>query len=392
MEEKGNVLKFLLAEEEFKTIKIKVMGVGGGGGNAINNLIDEKIEDVEFIAVNTDYADLIDTKAKIKYQIGKKLTKGQGAGGDPEVGMEAAQEDEEKIKELVQDADILFLTCCLGGGTGSGATPYIATLASEMGILTIAVAIKPLKSEGMEKARIAEEALRRLKNSADVLVPISNQRLVEFNPEKVLSIREAFKLADSVIIKAVRGITEIIRRKKRVNVDLADLRTILKRRGLGIFGEGKGQGEERAIQALDLALNSPLYRGSNYSGYRAGLVNIKCNDLTIQELDQIITSIRMNADPSAKFKYGLIDEGAQNGEIEIFVVVAGFDESIEEEIIKSDLAIEITEVTPVVKPVITVLNTMDVSSTHISTPPNLYEPAFMRKKKEKFLRKRYEKN
>lgn len=391
MEEKENILKFLLAEEQYKPIKIKVMGIGGGGGNAIDNLIEEKIEDVEFIAVNTDYPDLVETKAHIRYQIGKKLTKGQGAGSNPDVGRKAAEEDEETIRELIQGADILFLTCCLGGGTGSGATPFIASIASQMDILTIAVTIKPLKSEGIEKARIAETALRKLKETVDVLVPISNQRLVEFSPEKSLSINEAFKLADSVLIKAVRGITEIIRMRKRVNVDLADLRTILKGRGIGIFGEGVGRGEDRVSQALDLALNNPLYSGLNLSGYRAGLVNIKCNNLTIQELDQIISSIRSGADLSAKFKYGLIDENNPPDEVGIFLVIAGFDEGIEEQIITSDMLEEQAQ-----KQIIPIVSSFEIPTQNIpstpSTPPNFYEPAFMRKKRERFPRVRNEKN
>ncbi len=388
MEEREKILKFLLAEEQYKPIKIKVMGVGGGGGNAIDNLIDEGIEDVEFIAVNTDYPDLVNTKAHIKYQIGKKLTKGQGAGSDPDVGRKAAEEDEETIRELIQGADILFLTCCLGGGTGSGATPFIASIASNMDILTIVVAIKPLKSEGIEKAKIAESALRKLKETVDVLVPISNQRLVEFSPEKALKIDEAFKLADSVLIKAVKGITEIIRLKKRVNVDLADLRTILKRRGIGVFGEGIGKGEDRVFQALDSALNNPLYKGLNLSGYKAGLVNIKCNNLTIQELDQIIASVRKGADLSAKFKYGLIDEDNLPDEIGIFLVVAGFDEAVEEQIINSDMIEERPQ-----KQVIPIVPAFEVSAQNITpTPSNFYEPAFMRKKREKFPRLRNEKN
>lgn len=388
MEERENILKFLLAEEQYKPIKIKVMGVGGGGGNAIDNLIEEGIGDVEFIAVNTDYPDLLETNANIRYQIGRKLTKGQGAGSDPDVGRKAAEEDEETIRELIQGADILFLTCCLGGGTGSGATPFIASIASNMDILTIVVAIKPLKSEGIEKAKIAESALRKLKEIADVLVPISNQRLVEFNPEKALKIDEAFKLADSVLIKAVKGITEIIRMKKRVNVDLADLKTILKRRGIGIFGEGVGKGEDRVLQALDSALNNPLYKGLNLSGYKAGLVNIKCNNLTIQELDQIITSVRAGADPSAKFKYGLIDENNLPDEIGIFLVVAEFDEAVEEQIINSDMIREQTQ-----KQVIPIVPTFEIPAHNFTpAPSNLYEPAFMRKKREKFPRLRNEKN
>ncbi len=391
MEERENILKFLLAEEQYKPIKIKVMGVGGGGGNAIDNLMEEGIEDVEFIAVNTDYPDLVETRAHIRYQIGKKLTKGQGAGSNPDIGRKAVEEDEETIKELINGADILFLTCCLGGGTGSGATPVIASIASQMDILTIAVAIKPLKSEGIEKAKIAENALRKLKETVDVLVPISNQRLVEFNPEKALTIEEAFKLADSVLIKAVKGITEIIKMKKRVNVDLADLRTILKGRGIGIFGEGSGKGEDRVFQALDSALGNPLYKGLNLSGYKGGLVNIKCNNLTIHELDQIIASIRASADPSAKFKYGLIDEGNPEDEIGIFVVVAGFDDLVEEQIISSDMIEEQPQ-----KQVIPIAPVFEVPVQNFpstpSTPSEFYEPAFMRKKREKLPTLRNEKN
>jgi cell division protein FtsZ len=391
MEERENNLKFLLAEEQYKPVKIKVVGVGGGGGNAIDNLIEEGIEDVEFIAINTDYPDLIETKAHIRYQIGKRLTKGQGAGSNPDIGRMAAEEDEETIRELIQGADILFLTCCLGGGTGSGATPVIANIASQMDILTIAVAIKPLKSEGIEKAKIAENALRKLKESVDILVPISNQRLVDFNPEKALTINEAFKLADSVLAKAVKGITEIIRLKKRVNVDLADLRTILKNRGIGIFGEGSGRGEDRVTQALESALGNPLYKGLNISGYKAGLVNIKCNNLTIQELDKIISFVRADADISAKFKYGLIDENNPPDEIGIFMVMAGFDEGVEEQIIVSDMIEEqqpkqLISIIPVFEP--TVPAVPPTPQTH----SNLYEPAFMRKRREKLTRLKNEKN
>lgn len=391
MEERENILKFLLTEEQYKPTKIKVMGVGGGGGNAIDNLIEEGIEDVEFIAVNTDYPDLVETRAHIRYQIGKKLTKGQGAGSNPDIGRKAAEEDEETIRELIQGADILFLTCCLGGGTGSGATPFIASIASQMDILTIAVAIKPLKSEGVEKAKIAESALRKLRENVDVLVPISNQRLVEFNPEKALTIDEAFKLADSVLIKAVKGITEIIKLKKRVNVDLADLRTILKGRGIGIFGEGIGKGEDRVTQALDAALGNPLYKGLSLSGYKAGLVNIKCSDLTIHELDQIISTIRAGADLTAKFKYGLVEDKNSSDEIGLFVVIAGFDAEIEEQIISSDMVEE-----QIPRPFIPMVPAFEIPVQTVpstpQTPSNYYEPAFMRKKRERNLRLRNEKN
>ncbi|MEW6456949.1 MAG: cell division protein FtsZ [Acidobacteriota bacterium] len=380
-EESSKDIKFSFVDEEYRGPLIKVIGVGGGGGNAVNNLIEEGIEGVELIGINTDSQDLSECKAPIKYQIGKKITRGLGAGSDPEIGRKAAEEDTDRLTELIAGADLVFVTACLGGGTGSGAAPYIANLSTQMEILTISIVIKPLETEGIEKAKIAEKALRELKESSDILIPISNQNLVDVcNEKENLTVEEAFKLADDVLMQAVNGISEIMRKKGRINLDFADLKTIVKKRGIGLISKGFGSGERRVELAVESALKNPMLEDITINGAKSLLLNIKGGkNLSFQEMNYAAKLIRDYADPNAFFIFGLMIDEKLEDEVVILVIAAGFDPVMEERILVQSLNFERTQHPFFIHPSV-------VSSTpnYLTTPSdlaNMNTPSYRRKPK-----------
>lgn len=374
-------IKFSFVEEEYRGPLIRVIGVGGGGGNALNNLIEDGIEGIELIGINTDFQDLMECRAPIKYQIGKKITCGLGAGSDPEIGRKSAEEDTDRLTELIVGADLVFVTACLGGGTGSGAAPYIANLSTQLDVLTISVVIKPLETEGIEKAKIAENALRELKESSDILIPISNQRLVDIcNEKENLTIEEAFKLADDVLIKAVKGISEIMRRKGRINLDFADLKTIVKKKGIGLISKGFGSGERRVEIAVESALKNPMLENISINGAKSLLLNIKGGkNLSFQEMNYAAKSIRDYADPNAFFIFGLMIDERLEDEVDILVIAAGFDPVVEERILVQSLIVEKTSPPFFIHP-----SVPPSTPNYLTTPSdlaNLNTPPFLRKGK-----------
>lgn len=307
--------------------KIRVMGVGGGGNNALNSMISTgSIGGVEFVAVNTDAQALLMSQAPTKIQIGENLTKGLGSGGDPEMGSQAAEESYEKIKDMLEGSDMVFLTAGMGGGTGSGATPVIARAAKEVGALTVAVVTKPFAFEGTRRMVTAEDAVEQIKDKVDTLIVIPNQRILDV-VDKKLSLLEAFKVADSVLTQGVQGISDLITMPGLINVDFADVRTIMSNAGSALMGIGTGVGENRAQTAARSAIASPLLEIS-MDGARGVLFNIIGGpDLTMNEVDDAAKIIASAADSDANIIFGATIDESMRDQLKITVIATGFDPS-----------------------------------------------------------------
>ncbi len=305
--------------------KIKVVGVGGSGGSAISRMIDSKIKGVEFVAINTDAQALHHSRASEKVHIGKNLTKGLGAGMNPEIGRQAAEENREEIQEVLKGADMVFVTCGLGGGTGSGAAPIVAETAKELGALTVAVVTKPFAFEGAQRRTISEEALENLKDRVDTLITIPNDKLLSIIDRKVTLIN-AFKIVDDVLRQGVQGISDLITKPGIVNVDFADVRTIMQDSGSALMGIGVSSGENRASEAAKSAINSPLLELS-IDGAKGVLFNVSASsDLTMLEINEAANIITETIDPNAKVIFGAVtDDQIRKGDIHITVVATGFD-------------------------------------------------------------------
>lgn len=317
----------LVKPDSARIAKIKVIGVGGGGGNAVSSMVDsENIDGVEFISINTDAQVLLASKAPTKLQIGEKLTKGLGVGGSPEVGCQAAEESIEKIKELLVDSDMVFLTAGMGGGTGTGASPIIAKLAKESGALTVGVVTKPFAFEGTRRMVVAEDGIEKFREEVDTLIVIPNQRLMDVIDKK-MTLVEAFKVADSVLGQAVGGIADIITTAGLINVDFADVKTIMKDAGTALLGIGTGVGENRAQMAARAAISSPLLDLS-IDGARGVLFNIAGGtDLTMFEVDEAARVISSAADPDANIIFGAVIKEDLSDQVKITVIATGFDEA-----------------------------------------------------------------
>lgn len=304
--------------------RIKVIGVGGGGGKAVTRMIDHKISGVDFITINTDAQDLHFTKSRTKIHIGKNLTKGLGAGMNPEFGRQAAEENRDEIHEALKGADMIFITCGLGGGTGSGAGPIIADVARESGALTIGVVTKPFIFEGAQRGRIADEAWHLLREKVDALITIPNDRLLNLI-NKEMPLLQAFGICDDILRQAVQGISDLIIQPGIINVDFADVRTIMSEAGSALMGVGYGSGEERAPAAARAAISSPLLDVS-INGARGVLFNVSGGpDLTMWEINEAAKVITESIDKDAKVIFGAVQsDGLKKGEIKITVIATGF--------------------------------------------------------------------
>lgn len=305
--------------------KIKVVGVGGSGCNAVSRMIDAKIKGVEFVIINTDAQALHNSKAQEKIHIGKNLTKGLGAGMNPEVGRQAAEENRDEIQEVLKGADMVFVTCGLGGGTGSGAAPIVAETAKELGALTVGVVTKPFSFEGAQRRAIAEEALANMKDRVDALINIPNDKLLSIIDRKTTLVN-AFRIVDDVLRQGVQGISDLITKPGIVNVDFADVRAIMEDSGSALMGIGIASGENRAAEAAKAAINSPLLDLS-ITGAKGVLFNISgSSDLGMLEINEAANIITENIDPNAKVIFGAVsDDQLKKGEIQITVVATGFD-------------------------------------------------------------------
>jgi cell division protein FtsZ len=317
----------LIKPEVQKFAKIKVIGAGGGGTNALNSMITlQQIDGVEFIAVNTDAQALLTSHAPTKIQIGEQLTKGLGAGADPEIGRQAAEENAEKLHEVLGEADMVFITAGMGGGTGTGSAPVIADVAKSSGALTVAVVTKPFIFEGARRKTVAEEGIAQLKEKVDTLIVIPNQRLLDV-VDKKMGLLDAFKVADSVLGQGVQGISDLIVQPGLINVDFADVRTIMTDAGTALMGIGFGSGEGRAATAARAAIASPLLEVS-IEGARGVLFNITGgSDMSMFEVDEAAKIISTAADADANIIFGASVDETMTDQVKLTVIATGFDES-----------------------------------------------------------------
>ena len=318
-------VKFLLDENIPKGAVIKVIGVGGGGTNAVNRMIAAQVEGVEFIVANTDLQALKMSDAPIKLQIGAKLTNGLGAGADPEIGKQAALEDTERIIDALEGADMVFVTAGLGGGTGTGSAPVIADLAAQLGALTVAIVTKPFLFEGKKRALQADQGLKDLKGCVDTLISIPNERLVR-TVEKGTSLSDAFRVADDILRLGVQGISDIIQVPGVINVDFADVKAVMHGMGMALMGTGTAKGEDRAIQAASRAITSPLLEDASVEGAMGVLINITGSEgLLLHEVSEAASIIHESADENANIIFGAVIDESMNDEIKITVIATGFD-------------------------------------------------------------------
>jgi cell division protein FtsZ len=314
-------------ELEFETqasAKLKVIGVGGAGGNAVNRMIGAGLRGVEFIAANTDLQALNQSLAPTRLQMGPSLTRGLGSGGDPAVGRRAAEEDEQAVADSLTDSDMVFITAGMGGGTGTGGAPVVARVAKQVGALTVAVATKPFHFEGRRRMRQAEEGLAELRAEVDTLIVIPNERLLAV-VEKGTSLTDAFAVCDEVLLKATKGISDLVTVPGLVNLDFADVKAVMSNRGNALMGTGRATGENRAVQAAQAAVSSPLLEDVSISGAEGVLVNITGGrDLSLHEVNEAATVVVQAAGEEANVIFGAVIDPAADGEIVITVIATGF--------------------------------------------------------------------
>jgi cell division protein FtsZ len=318
-------MKYELEESTPRNARMKVVGVGGGGGNAVNRMIEEHLEGVEFISVNTDAQALEASKSDHKIQIGKKLTRGLGAGARPEIGRQAIEENRDDVLRALAQADLVFVTCGMGGGTGTGAAPIVCELAKEVGALTVGIVTRPFLFEGRKRMRQAEIGISDMRRNVDTMIVVPNERLLAVVGKSV-PFQDALKKADEVLLHATQGISSLISVTGLVNVDFADVRTVMERGGSALMGTGIGRGENRAMEAAQQAIASPLLDNVSVSGATGVLVNITGGeDLTLGEVHQINEIIHDAVGDEAEIIFGAVHEPAMQGEIRVTVIATGFD-------------------------------------------------------------------
>lgn len=320
---------FEFEEAPTQNARMKVVGVGGGGGNAVNRMIDEHLDSVEFISINTDAQALLASKSDVKVQIGKKLTRGLGAGARPEIGRQAIEENREEVARALIGADLVFVTCGMGGGTGTGAAPVVAQLAKDAGALTVGIVTKPFLFEGRKRMRQAEQGIMDLRQHVDTMIVVPNERLLAV-VGKGIPFQDALKKADEVLLHATQGISTLISKTGLVNVDFADVRTVMQEGGSALMGTGIGRGENRAMEAAQQAISSPLLDNISIAGSTGVLLNITGgSDLTLGEVTQISEIVHDAVGDEAEIIFGAVNEPAMQGEIRVTVIATGFDRQIE---------------------------------------------------------------
>jgi cell division protein FtsZ len=327
---------FEFEENREKNALMKVVGVGGAGGNAVNRMVDEDLEGVEFISMNTDAQALRSSRAQVTMQIGKKLTRGLGAGARPEVGRQAVAESEEEIRKVLEGSDLVFIAAGMGGGTGTGAAPLVGEIARSMGALVIAIVTRPFSFEGKKRAKQAEMGLGELRRTVDTIIIVPNDRILSVVP-KGTTFKDALKKADEVLLHATQGISDLIRVSGEVNVDFADVRTIMACRGPALMGSGFGEGQNRAIEAAQEAISSPLLDEVSIKGAKGVLLNITGGmDLAIDEVTQISTIIHEEAGDEAEIIFGAVHDPELEGKVRVTVIATGFGTEIEPKVIKPE--------------------------------------------------------
>ena len=316
---------FELVDNVPQSAVIKVIGVGGGGGNAVKHMISNQVDGVDFICANTDAQALTDICSRTVLQLGNNITKGLGAGANPEVGRKAAMEDRDRIHEALEGADMVFITAGMGGGTGTGGAPVVAEVARELGILTVAVVTKPFPFEGRKRMEVAEQGMRELREHVDSLITVPNEKLLSVLGKNT-SLLDAFKAANDVLLNAVQGIADLIIRPGMINVDFADVRTVMSEMGMAMMGSGVASGENRAIEAAEAAIRSPLLEDVNIQGARGILVNITAGlDLSLGEFSDVGDTVKEFASDQATVVVGTVIDPDMNDELRVTVVATGLD-------------------------------------------------------------------
>ena len=321
-------MRFELDEGAAQSARMKVVGVGGGGGNAVNRMIEERLQGVEFISVNTDSQALGASKSDIKVQIGKKLTRGLGAGARPEIGRQAIEENRDEVLESLQGADLVFVTCGMGGGTGTGAAPVIAQLSRDIGALTVGIVTKPVLFEGRKRMKQADMGITEMRRNVDTMIVVPNERLLAV-VGKGIPFQDALKKADEVLLHATQGISSLITNTGIINVDFADVRTIMQNGGAALMGTGVGKGENRAQEAAQQAISSPLLDNVSIAGATGVLINIiGGHDLTLGEATEISDIIHDAVGDEAEIIFGAATDPAMEGEVRVTVIATGFDRAV----------------------------------------------------------------
>jgi len=316
---------FELEETVSQNARMKVVGIGGGGGNAVNRMVEEGVAGVEFISVNTDAQALMNNRADVKVQIGKKLTRGLGAGARPEIGRQAIEENRDDVLRVLQNSDLVFVTCGMGGGTGTGSAPIISQVAKDLGALTIGIVTKPFLFEGKKRMRQADMGITEMRKHVDTMVVVPNERLLAV-VGKGIPFQDALKKADEVLLHAVQGISSLICVTGLVNVDFADVRTVMQNGGSALMGTGTGRGDSRALEAAQQAISSPLLDNLSIAGATGVLINITGGeDLTLGEVTQISEVIHDAAGDRAEIIFGAVNDPAMHGEVRVTVIATGFD-------------------------------------------------------------------
>ena len=327
---------FEFEEAPLQNAKMKVVGIGGAGGNAVTRMIDEELEGVEFISINTDSQALKSSQAQVTLQVGKKLTRGLGAGARPEIGRQALAESEEDVRRALEGADLVFVTAGMGGGTGTGAAPMVAEIARDMGALTIGIITRPFSFEGKKRERQAEQGIIELRRCVDTMIVVPNDRLLAVVP-KGTSFRDGLKKADEILLHATQGISDLIGVTGEINVDFADVRTVMSSRGPALMGSGFGEGETRAQEAAQEAISSPLLDEVSIAGARGVLINITGGmDLAIDEVTEISSIIQEGAGDEAEIIFGAVHDPDLEGKIRVTVIATGFDSVEDRQVISSD--------------------------------------------------------
>ena len=340
---------FEFERETTRNARMKVVGVGGAGGNAVNRMIDEDLDGVEFVAINTDAQALSNCTAHLSLQIGRKLTRGLGAGARPEVGRQAVAENEEEVRRALEGADLVFVTAGMGGGTGTGAAPRVGQIASEMGALVIAIVTRPFNFEGKKRMRHAEMGLRDLRRSVDTMIVVPNEKLLSV-VGKGTTFRAALKKADEVLLHATQGISDLISVTGEVNVDFADVRTVMSNRGAALMGTGEATGDDRAVEAAQQAICSPLLDSLSINGATGVLVNISGGmDLAIDEVTTVNSNVQEAAGDDAEMIFGAVHDPNLDGKLRVTVIATGFGESVEDEPAPT-LKVVPVDTEPVVRP------------------------------------------
>ena len=320
---------FELEESVAQNARMKVAGVGGGGGNALSRMVEDGVTGVEFIAINTDAQALLNNKADVKVQIGKRLTRGLGAGARPEIGRQAMEENRDEVLHALQGADLVFVTCGMGGGTGTGAAPIISQVARDLGALTIGIVTKPFLFEGRKRMRQAEMGIAEMRKHVDTMIVVPNERLLAV-VGKGIPFQDALKKADEVLLHATQGISDLIWKTGQVNVDFADVRTVMQNGGSALMGTGTGRGENRAMEAAQQAIASPLLDNISIAGATGVLINITGgDDLTLGEVTSISEAIHDAAGDDAEIIFGAVNDPAMHGEVRVTVIATGFDKPAE---------------------------------------------------------------